>query len=541
MLAALGVSRYAPQLGLVILLAAELLYLTVSFDTQSLEPTHSIWAQLIAWAPQYLRLAITIATTTFLLAGRDLLRGIRESRPCPARASRLPYLAVHGCALLLFIWVTGRILGGEFSSFAHPALWASAWFLAGGATLVVWSLAVLPAQNWLVAAAERRRSICWGLIVGTAVWAGGFLTEELWTPLARYTFAVVEWMLRFIYPATVSDASKLIVGTPTFKVLISPQCSGYEGVGLILAFLSVYLWLFRKDLRFPGALALLPMGAAAIWIVNAVRIVALVVIGTSGWPAIAKGGFHSQAGWLAFNAVALGFVAIMIQGRYFRTAVEPLPLVDNGEHDPTTAYLGPFVVITATAMLTGAFSAGFEWLYPVRVFAAGAVLWAFRKSYANLKWTFSWWAVWIGFATFLVWLALIPAGANDKNGWPASLQAVPLLWAAAWLLVRVVGYVVTVPLAEELAFRGFLTRRILRDDFQNAPLGMFSWSSFLISSVLFGLFHGGLWLAGTIAGMSFALALYRRRSFGDAVQAHATTNGLIALYAFATGHWSVWT
>jgi CAAX prenyl protease-like protein len=115
-----------------------------------------------------------------------------------------------------------------------------------------------------------------------------------------------------------------------------------------------------------------------------------------------------------------------------------------------------------------------------------------------------------------------------------------LHWAAAWLLFRLVGYVITVPLAEELAFRGFLTRRLARADFQNLPLGFFSWGSFLISSALFGALHGGLWLAGTIAGMSFALALYRRGAFGDAVQAHATTNGLIALYAFTTGHWSVW-
>jgi len=206
----------------------------------------------------------------------------------------------------------------------------------------------------------------------------------------------------------------------------------------------------------------------------------------------------------------------------------------------TTAYLMPFLAITATAMLTSALSAGFEWLYPIRVVAAGVALWAFRRTYANLNWTLSWSAIAIGFATFVVWLVLMPATANGKDGWPAALQSVPLHWAAAWLLFRLVGYVITVPLAEELAFRGFLTRRLARADFQNLPLGFFSWGSFLISSALFGALHGGLWLAGTIAGMSFALALYRRGAFGDAVQAHATTNGLIALYAFTTGHWSVW-
>ena len=75
---------------------------------------------------------------------------------------------------------------------------------------------------------------------------------------------------------------------------------------------------------------------------------------------------------------------------------------------------------------------------------------------------------------------------------------------------------------------------------ERLPIGLFTWSSFAISSVLFGMLHGGFWLAGTIAGMSFALALYQRRALGDAVLAHATTNGLIAVYVLATGRWSVW-
>ena len=115
---------------------------------------------------------------------------------------------------------------------------------------------------------------------------------------------------------------------------------------------------------------LLPLGAATIWVVNSVRIVALVVIGTSGWPAIASGGFHSQAGWIAFNAVALGFVAITMRGRYFMSSA-PIQAPDARPPDPTTAYLMPFLAITATAMLTSALSAGFEWLYPIRVVAAG--------------------------------------------------------------------------------------------------------------------------------------------------------------------------
>jgi exosortase E/protease (VPEID-CTERM system) len=352
---------------------------------------------------------------------------------------------------------------------------------------------------------------------------------------------VVQWLLGFLYPATLSDPAKLVVGTPTFKVFISPQCSGYEGIGLILAFLGVYLWLYRDDLRFPGALVLLPLGAATIWMVNALRIVALIVIGTSGWPAIAKGGFHSQAGWLAFNGVALSFVALTIRGRYFQRAA---PLLSRstatGEPDQTAAYLGPFVAITGTAMMTGAVSAGFDWLYPLRIFMTVAVLWLCRRHYQTLKISWSLPAVAIGVVTFVVWLALIPSGVHRHDGWPIALKSVPVQWAAAWLVFRVIGYVLITPLAEELAFRGFLTRRLFNADFQNVPFGMFSWASFVFSSVLFGAFHGGMWVAGTLAGMSFAVALYYRRALGDAVQAHAVTNGLLALYAFATGQWSVW-
>jgi exosortase E/protease (VPEID-CTERM system) len=379
--------------------------------------------------------------------------------------------------------------------------------------------------------------------VGTTVWAAGFLAEVLFLPLARYTFNAVSWALSVVYAETVNDAASLRVGTPAFSVIVSPQCSGYEGVGLIVAFLSVYLWLSRKDLRFPHALILLPLGAVTIWLANAIRIVVLIAIGAAGWQAVALGGFHSQAGWIAFNTIALGFVFLTNRFGFFMTTAgsASAPRESAGdEGDATMAYLGPFIAITATAMLTGAMAAGFDWLYPVRVVAAAAVLWAYRKHYAHPRWSYSWWSFAIGFVTFVIWIALTPADSHRNAGWPAAMESIPLHWAAAWMLFRIIGYVITVPLAEELAFRGFLTRRLQHADFQSLPAGAFSWPSFVISSVLFGAFHGSLWLPGTIAGMLFALALYRRRSLGDAVWAHATTNALLAVYASATGRWWVW-
>src|SRR5262249_36909700 len=102
------------------------------------------------------------------------------------------------------------------------------------------------------------------------------------------------------------------------------------------------------------------------------------------------------------------------------------------------------------------------------------------------------------------------------------------------------GSVVVAPAAEELAFRGYLTRRLIAADFRSVPPGTFTWPSFLASSALFGLTHGPNWAAGTLAGMAFALVYYRRGKLIDAVLAHAAANGLLAAYALATGDWSRW-
>jgi len=524
--------------GLLALGLAELVYLTTRFDSETFDHATSPWLQAVAWSPQVLRIAITLAVVLLLLGFRSGRLSLLRPGDWPFRAP-IAWLGLHLLAFALFVGVS-TLLFDLPTAERHPALWVTAWGLSGLSVGVTWIKAFgldrLPLGDavggWLTGGAA--------LLLGVAAWSSGLLTEALWAPLARMTFGVVAAVLTLIYPEVVSRPDALILGTPAFKVHIAASCSGYEGIGLILAFLAIYLWLSRRELRFPAALVLLPIGAVTMWAVNVVRLVVLIAIGTAGAREIALGGFHSQAGWLAFNAVGLGFVALLNRGRYFRVdARARAHETEAPEADPTTAYLLPFVVVIATAMITGAFSAGIDWLYPVRVVAAAAVLWVFRKQYTALGWTLSWRAVAIGCLTFAVWVTLVPAETGTGN-WPAALASVPVHWAAAWLVLRVVGYTITVPLVEELAFRGYLTRRLIDADFDRLPVGLFTWSSFLLSSVLFGALHGGYWLAGTIAGMTFALALYQRRSLGDAVVAHATTNGLIAVYVLATGRWGVW-
>jgi CAAX prenyl protease-like protein len=119
------------------------------------------------------------------------------------------------------------------------------------------------------------------------------------------------------------------------------------------------------------------------------------------------------------------------------------------------------------------------------------------------------------------------------------LESLPQGWAITWLIFKVLGSVIMVPLAEELAFRGYLTRRLISSDFQSVPPGRLTWISFVVSSLVFGVLHGR-WFAGTLAGMAFALAYRRRGELCDAVLAHGVTNALIAVTVLAARDWSLW-
>jgi CAAX prenyl protease-like protein len=109
-----------------------------------------------------------------------------------------------------------------------------------------------------------------------------------------------------------------------------------------------------------------------------------------------------------------------------------------------------------------------------------------------------------------------------------------------WICGRVLAAVITVPLAEELAFRGYLLRRFISADFQTVSLQRFTWLALIASSVLFGLLHGGQWIAGIFAGMIYAAASLRQGRMADAVLAHATTNALLAAYVLLFGAWQLW-
>jgi CAAX prenyl protease-like protein len=147
----------------------------------------------------------------------------------------------------------------------------------------------------------------------------------------------------------------------------------------------------------------------------------------------------------------------------------------------------------------------------------------------------------LGLLVFAMWIALAPSNDASTNAtFAAGISGLSAGGRYAWFLFRIVGAVVTVPIAEELAFRGYVMRKLIAHDFEEVPLGRFTWVSFLVSSILFGVLHGQ-WLAATLTGMVFAAALYRRGLLADAVVTHSVTNALLSAYVLITHNWSLWT
>jgi exosortase E/protease (VPEID-CTERM system) len=445
----------------------------------------------------------------------------------------------HVAALAVFIWLTGQVFEGATLRSPSALAWVVGWFASGLIVVTLLIATALPRSDWGLLARRGYPAVLLGLVVAIAAAGAGHFTGQLWRPLARGTLDCAYGLLGLFSSNLVYEPSRYVVGTDAFSVEIAPQCSGYEGIGLVWAFLGAYLWFFRHRLRFPHVWLLIPLGTAIIWLANAVRIAALVVVGTWVSADIAAGGFHSQAGWLAFNAVALGLVLVSRRMRFF-AKVGPAEDQQAGEN-PAVAALAPLFAMVAVTMVTAAFTAGFDVYYPLRVLAAAGTLYYFRSAYAEIRRFPSWQAVAVGAVIFAVWMALEPVHHRDEANSSLASGVAQMSTAGAmfWLAFRVVGSVVTVPIAEELAFRGYVIRRLVAPDVTTVSAGRFTWLSFLISSALFGALHGR-WLAGTLAGMAYALALYHRGEIVDAIVAHATTNALIAGFVLATGCWSLW-
>lgn len=440
------------------------------------------------------------------------------------------FQSVAFCAVLVVLhWMQ---LGWDAPPWGIFGLW-----LALSATLVLAAaLAIAPAAFWRELIARNTSNIVAALAAGALLYTLIALSRESWRQLSEATLTASHWLLSIFEPTARMNAEARLLGASGFDVVIDAPCSGYEGMGLVFGVLSFYIFAFRRELRFPHALVLLPIGVATIWGLNAVRLALLVAIGAHVSPDLALQGFHSQAGWIFFLLVTISLMYAAhrtpaLRGTATPTVVaEPSPAVRLA-----TALLLPIAALMASRIVGSIAGEGANWPAVLAVALPAVVLLAYRRSIGSQLSRITLEPVAMGIAVGAFWIVThqaSPAG-YELGRW---LEAQPPLAAAAWLVLRIVGFALIVPLAEELAFRGYLHRALSGRHFEKVTPCAFSWLAFIGTSLLFGALHQR-WLSGAVAGAVFAITLYRSKTLAGPIAAHVVANAVIAFYAVAAEDW----
>lgn len=218
------------------------------------------------------------------------------------------------------------------------------------------------------------------------------------------------------------------------------------------------------------------------------------------------------------------------------------------------AYTAPFALfMTGLAAVSVAEAAGIKnfagvplppmyWIYPIQTaVCAGALLW-FRSAYdfsgtTALKLLVG---LLIGVLVCGIWISpqeLFHQAARTEGFDPGIVPGL-----TPWMIAaRFTRLVIVVPLVEEIFWRGFLLRYLVREDFTAIPFGSCSRFSFWAVVVAFTAVHAPAdWPAAFLTGVLFNLVAVRTRSLAACTMAHAAANLALGLYICGTKQWGFW-
>lgn len=156
----------------------------------------------------------------------------------------------------------------------------------------------------------------------------------------------------------------------------------------------------------------------------------------------------------------------------------------------------------------------------------------------------------LGVVVFIIWIGpdLISASwhhfilfDNSVMGHPAGNTPPAAKNDPVFLAIRIAVSVIAVPLLEELFWRGWMMRWLIRsNDFESVALGTYAPLAFWATALLFASEHGSFWDVGLVTGVIYNWWLVRTRNLWDCILAHAVTNGVLAAYVIHAGQWQYW-
>lgn len=218
------------------------------------------------------------------------------------------------------------------------------------------------------------------------------------------------------------------------------------------------------------------------------------------------------------------------------------------------AYVVPFALFLILTSLEGfeAVKPYYPWVYAGKLVLVSAALVRYGNAYPSFATAGLGLGVAAGVVGVFLWVGIValeleaplraalPAvfGSGRASYNPFEAIADPAgRWA--FIVVRLIGLAVIVPLVEEIFWRGFLMRYFINEDFANVPIGTFTPMSFALVTILFTAPHPEL-LAALVWGAMINLLLCRTKNLWSAIACHAVTNGLLGAYILTTGAWNLW-
>jgi CAAX prenyl protease-like protein len=202
-------------------------------------------------------------------------------------------------------------------------------------------------------------------------------------------------------------------------------------------------------------------------------------------------------------------------------------------------FVVPFFLFMALLSAEGWMPDQHYLIYPLKGLIVGAAILYYWRVLPNLKPASPWISVLVGVLGVVLWVGLDPWLVHYDQ--PLVGRNPFLLYPAheAWALFafRLAGIALVVPIMEELFWRGFLMRWLIKDDFTTVPLGTYQPLSFWITTACFASVHGSEWPLAVIVGILYGAWFIRTKSLGSVMLAHGVTNLLLALYCLYANDW----
>jgi CAAX prenyl protease-like protein len=185
--------------------------------------------------------------------------------------------------------------------------------------------------------------------------------------------------------------------------------------------------------------------------------------------------------------------------------------------------------------------------YAMRVVIVGWLAWRFRETWKDLKPMPGIGclvlAVLTGGLVIILWVGLdghyppLPFLNQPRSAFDPGRLSTASRWG--FIVVRMLGLVVLVPLIEELFWRSFLIRWLIDQNFRRVPIGHVTPMTGFVTAALFALAHPE-WLPAFLTGLLWAWLLWQTKSLSACVVSHAFANLALGTYVIATGDWKYW-